>query len=180
MLKREKIVGQVKKFYNDYKAREVEKVLSRTDYEDTIQEFLKGKAKVDVLTAEINAQGQAERCVAFIRDNSKNKVIQMFLHHTTFKPAGLTTTAQLAHLCISDWKDIRNDVIDILEEARTTKVPDREIILHKAGFVNTPLLFIEHLLTTRLGISLFASTSSFYNGYNIKPKDIYDKQAESN
>jgi len=180
MSNREEIVNKVRQFYNHYKAQEVDKVLSRTEYEDTIQEFLKGKAKVDVLTADINANNQTERCVAFIRNNPNNKVIQMFLDNTTFKPAGLTTTAQLAHLCISDWKHIRNDVISILEEARTTKVPDRKTILHKAGFANSPLLFIEHLLTTKLGVSLFATKSSYYNGYNIKPKDLYDKEAESN
>ncbi len=172
------IVDRVRQFYTDYKADEVAKILSRTDWQDAVQEYIRAKAKVDVIEASEDSDSQSNRCVAFMVNHPQNKVVRFFVTNSRYKPAGLTTTVQIAYLCTAEWKQFRSVVLDILEEARTTKVADRREVLNANGFKDSPLLFLEHLLNTRLNVSLFSTKSKFYNGYNIKPTDVYDREAE--
>ena len=179
MMEKYKIISSVEKFYTSYKAREIEKILTRTDWQDEVQEYIRAKAKVDVLEANDSSKNQSSRCVSFLVNHPCNRVVKFFLRNPHYKPAGLTTTVQLAYLCETDWIDHIYDVVDILEKARTTKVADRKMILNNAGYVDGTALFIEHLLKTELGLSLFATKSKYYSGYKIKNKDVYDASAIS-
>ena len=175
--KKQNIILQVKKFYSSYKAREVEKILSRNTWQDEIQEFIRAKAKVDVLEASETSKSQSDRCIAYLVNNPQNRIIQFFIDNPQYKPAGLTTIAQLAYLYATDWKDKQIELLSILHTAKDTKVADRKEILNNAGFKNSPLLFLEYLLKTELNLSLFETRSKFYNGYKIKLTDVYDKKA---
>ncbi len=175
---REEIVNLVGKFYNSRKAIEVAKILDRTNHQDDIQDYIVNKARVDVLTVSEHSKVQTERIVAFMVNHPHNGVIKYFLKHRKFKPFGLTSSVQIAYLCVDEWKDIRNDVLEILEIARDTSVEIRKEILTNAGYKNfTPMFFIEYLLNTRLGVSLFNSRSKYYNGKKIKNVDVYDSAA---
>ena len=179
MMEKYKIISSVEKFYTSYKAREIEKILTRTDWQDEVQEYIRAKAKVDVLEANDNSKNQSSRCVSFLVNHPCNRVVKFFLRNPHYKPAGLTTTVQLAYLCETEWKDNLYKIVAILEKARITKVADRKKILNDAGYVDGTALFIEHLLQTELGLSLFATTSKYYCGYKIKNKDVYDASATS-
>ncbi len=179
MMEKYKIISSVEKFYTSYKAREIEKILTRTDWQDEVQEYIRAKAKVDVLEANDNSKNQSSRCVSFLVNHPCNRVVKFFLRNPQYKPAGLTTIIQLAYLCEIEWKDNINDVVKVLEKARTTKVADRKKILNDAGYVDGTALFIEHLLQAELGLSLFATKSKYYCGYKIKNKDVYDASAIS-
>jgi len=177
-IKKQNIVNAVRKFYSAKHARDVEKTLGATEWELTIRDYLKAKANRDVATADINGKSQSSRCVAFIRDNPDNRIIQFFMSNLNYKPAGLTTTVQLAYLCDNEWKKNADEVLNILEIARTTKAKDRKVILNNAGYEDGTAIFIEYLLQTELSISLFGTRSKYYSGYRIKRKAVYDAEAE--
>ncbi len=177
--KYEAVMQKVEEFYSSYKVREIEKILSRTDWQDKVQEYLRAKAKVDVLEVSIDSKNQTHRCVAYLLENPNDEIVKYFVGNQKYKPAGLTTTVQLSFLCQTDWSDNLTDVLKILEVARITKTADRREILNKVGYPNKPLIFLEHLLNTELKLSLFNTKSKFYNGYNIKQVDVFDAEAEA-
>ena len=179
ILKKEKIVNAVRKLYSAKHAKDVEKTLGATEWELTVKDYLKAKANIDVATTNINAKSQLSRCVAFIKDNPNNRVIKFFIANQRYKPAGLTTTVQLAYLCDNDWKDNADEVLHILEVAKTTKVKDRKLILNHAGYKDGTVTFIEYLLQTELSLSLFETKSKYYKGSHLKNRKIYDAEAEA-
>ena len=169
----------LEELYGSYKAREIQKILSRSDWQDKIQEYLTAKAKVDVLTVTEDDTNRTRRCVAYLINNEEDEIVQYFVGNQNYKPAGLKTTVQLSYLCKTEWKDVKHHILRFLEVARTTKVADRKAILKEAGFKNKPLLFLEYLLQTELNLSLVKSRSKFYDGYSRKEKNVYDAEAES-
>lgn len=173
------ITSSVRKFYTDYKAKEVEKILSRTDWQDEVQEYLRGKAKIDVIDASEHSSNQTSRCVAFLVNHPCNRVVKFFLRNPNYKPGGLTTTVQLAHLCETCWADNIYKIVDILETARTTKVKVRKEVLSNAGYFDGTATFIEYLLNTELNLSLFDTRSKYYSGSHIKKVAVYDASAIS-
>lgn len=177
--KSERIVQYVKKFYSEKKAKMVENILLSNDWEDVLQHYLLAKTKLSVATAKHNSKNQTERCVAFLRDNKDDEVVNYFVSNQSFKPAGLNTTVQLAYLCQNEWHYYITQILELLEEARTTKITDRKAILNSVGSNDSPLLYLHYLLTSKLALNLFETQSTYYNGYNIKKRDVYDKQAES-
>ena len=174
---KEAILKAVNKFYGGYKEREVEKILSRTDYQDEVQEYLRGKANIDVIDASELSSNQSSRCVAFLVSHPCNRIIKFFLSNPDYKPWGLTSTVQLAYLCETDWQDNIYKVVDILETARTTKVKDRKEIMNHAGYFDGTATFIEYLLNKELNLSLFKTKSKYYQGNHIKKVAVYDSAA---
>ncbi len=177
--RRNKILKGLSRLYSPYKVKEVKKILSRSDWQDKVQEYIRAKAKVDVTKASESSNKISTRCVAYLVNNPNNEIVLFFINNPQYKPAGLTTTVQLAYLYATDWKDYSNELIQILYTAKDTKIAERRTMLNDAGMINSPLLFLEYLLNTKLDLSLIKTRSKFYNGYKIKNTDVYDKSANN-
>lgn len=170
------IINRIKRIQDVSELSELYRIANRSDWDKQVDLYLQNKVRVDAASASGSSDNQTIRCVNYIYNHGDDAIIQFFVGNLTFKPAGINTVVQLSHLTNTEWRSHRDEVFNILNTVKTMSSKERSLYTteNNREVKCTPLHIIESMLNDKLGLSLFDSSSVYYNGSHRKKVHSYD------